>query len=227
MHSNAIQCPASWFALWYFTIIFYKYSMKNRSYFIVFYCIFVIPYLCFSVCAFWWLFKSVLWCRFLMTCRLPMAKWQNCRWRRMAKLAKWAKWVKWAIRIAPILGSKHKTRNYFINSDHWNERIAYLHHKEILSNWNHLKMHCLLKFEHISWDSSEKSISCFQSLTNNSKVQTVHQLIDWKVRQSNANNCINPGNNLEQFGGGRMGGSWAQGVWSLNVIKDKTNIHVV
>ena len=107
---------------------------------------------------------------------LPMAKWQNCRWRRMAKLAKWAKWVKWAIRIAPILGSKHKTRNYFINSYHWNERIAYLHHKEILSNWNHLKMHCLLKFEHISWDSSEKSISCFQSLTNNSTVQTINWL---------------------------------------------------
>ena len=104
------------------------------------------------------------------------------------------------------LKTQNKTKNYFINSDHWNERIAYLHHKEILSNWNHLKMHCLLKFEHISWDSSEKSIICFQFLTNNSKVQTVHQLIDWKIRQSNANNCINPGNNLEQFGGGRMGG---------------------
>ena len=24
---------------------------------------------------------------------LPMAKWQNCRWRRMAKLAQWAKWA--------------------------------------------------------------------------------------------------------------------------------------
>ena len=32
------------------------------------------------------------------------------------------------------------------------------------------------------------------------------QLIDLKVRQSDANNCINPGNNLEQFGGGGMMG---------------------
>ena len=155
MHSNAIQCPASWFALWYFTIIFYKYSMKNRSYFIVFYCIFVIPYLCVQCLCFLVIVQKCALVQFSHD--LPMAKWQNCRWRRMAKLAKW---VKWAIRIAPILGSKHKTRNYFINSYHWNERIAYLHHKEILSNWNHLKMHCLLKFEHISWDSSEKSIIC-------------------------------------------------------------------
>ena len=41
---------------------------------------------------------------------------------------------------------------------------------------------------------------------------------------SNVNDCINSGNNLKQFDGL---GDPEQGVWSLNVIKDKTNTHVV
>ena len=63
-------------------------------------CVFVFQCLCFLV--------IVQKCALVQFSHdLPMAKWQNCRWRRMAKLAKW---VKWAIRIAPILGSKHKTK---------------------------------------------------------------------------------------------------------------------
>ena len=31
------------------------------------------------------------------------------------------------------------------------------------------------------------------------------KLIELEVAESNANNCINSGNNLEQFGGGGMG----------------------